>query len=294
MFKGSIVALVTPFSAGKVDEKSYVELIEWHIEQGTHGIVPCGTTGESATLTFEEHKRVVELCVNTVDKRIPVIAGAGSNSTAEATILTKYAADAGADAALLVSPYCNKPTQEGLYRHYMTIASSVSLPFFIYNVPGRTAMAVSPETIARLSTHENIIGVKDAVGNLSHTSNVIGLCGDDFTVLSGDDFLTFPMMAIGGKGVISVSANIVPNKISAMTDAFYAGEWDRAKELHYETQDLSSAMFIESNPIPVKTALALMGKINGELRLPLCEMSQMNNEKLQAVLRKMSLLDKPL
>jgi len=291
MFRGSIVAIVTPFRNGKFDERTYTDLINWHIEQGTHGIVSCGTTGESATLTHEEHGRVIEVAVAAAAKRIPVIAGTGSNATGEAIALTDHARQAGADAALLVCPYYNKPTQEGLYRHFMAVADAVDLPQFVYNVPGRTVSEVDADTMARLAAHQNIVGVKDAGGSLAKTADIIGLCGPDFIVLSGDDFVTLPMMAIGGRGVISVTANVVPDKIAALVEAAEAGDYDRARELHYQTRELSNAMFLESNPIPVKTALALMGKIEEEFRLPLCEMSHMNREKLQSAMRRMELIE---
>ncbi len=290
MLSGSIVALVTPFADGAIDEEKFTDLVNWHIEQGTRGIVACGTTGESATLSHEEHARVIDLCVEVVAGRIPVIAGAGSNSTSEAISLTMHAAEAGADAALLVTPYYNKPSQEGLYQHYKAIADAVDIPQIVYNVPGRTASEVSPETMARLARHKNIIGVKDAGGSLVKTADMIGLCEPDFIVLSGDDFLTVPMMSIGARGVISVTANIVPDKIAAMVDAADSGDFARARQLHYETRDLSNAMFFESNPTPVKTALAMMGKIREEFRLPLCQVSQMNREKIYSVMERMELI----
>ena len=232
---------------------------------------------------------MIELCVEITRKRIAVIAGSGSNSTAEAVSLTNSAATAGADAALLLSPYYNKPTQEGIYRHYKTVADAVDLPIFIYNVPGRTASEVKPETIARLAKHKNIAGLKEAGGDLEKTTETMALCGPDFTVLSGDDALTFPMMAMGARGVISVTANVVPGKIAELTASAQAGDMARARELHYETRELTGAMFLETNPIPVKTALAIMGRIREEFRLPLCEMSQTNREKLQTTLLKMGL-----
>jgi len=290
MFSGSIVALVTPFDNGRIDEEKFTDLINWHIEQGTRGIVACGTTGESATLSHEEHARVIDLCVEVCAGRIPVIAGTGSNSTSEAISLTIHAAEAGADAALLVTPYYNKPSQEGLYQHYKAIADAVDIPQIVYNVPGRTASEVLPETMARLAGHKNIIGVKDAGGSLVKTADTIGLCEPGFIVLSGDDFLTVPMISIGAKGVISVTANIVPGKIAAMVDAANSGDFARARQLHYETRELSNAMFFESNPTPVKTALAMMGKIREEFRAPLCPISQMNREKLYSVMARMELV----
>ncbi len=290
MFKGSIVAIVTPFKDGKIDEKAYTDLINWQIEEGSSGIVPCGSTGESATLTHEEHARVINLCVEVVNKRVSVIAGSGSNSTAEAIELTKVAAKAGADAALLLSPYYNKPTQEGIFQHYWAIADAVDIPQFIYNVPGRTASEVSSTTMARLAEHPNIVGLKEAGGDLAKTADTISMCGPDFTILSGDDALTYPMMALGAKGVISVTANVAPNKIAALVSAIDEGDIAGARRLHFETRELTNAMFYETNPIPVKTALAAMGRIEAEFRLPLCAMSQMNKEKLRAVLNRMGLV----
>lgn len=291
MFKGSIVAIVTPFKDGEVDEKAYADLINWQIEEGSSGIVPCGSTGEAATLTHEEHARVINLCVEVVNKRVSVIAGSGSNSTAEAILLTKVAAKAGADAALLLSPYYNKPTQEGIYQHYRAIAEAVDIPQFIYNVPGRTASEVSSMTMARLTEHPNIVGLKEAGGDLGKTADTIAMCGPDFTILSGDDALTYPMMLLGAKGVISVTANVAPNKIAALVSAVESGDMAEARRLHFETRELTNAMFYETNPIPVKTALAAMGRIEGEFRLPLCAMPQMSKEKLQLVLNRMGLVE---
>lgn len=290
MFRGSIVALVTPFKDGKVDEVAFADLINWLIGQGSDGFVPCGTTGESATLTHDEHARVVELCVEVVNRRVPVIAGAGSNSTAEAIRLTEGAAASGADGALLLSPYYNKPTQEGLYRHYRAVADAVDIPQFIYNIPGRTACELSPLTLSRLAEHKNIVGVKDAVGDLTKTSQVISLCGPEFIILSGDDALTFPMMALGARGSISALANIVPAEVAAMTGAMNEGDVATGRRLHFELMDLMEALFLETNPIPVKTALAMMKRIAEEFRLPLCEMSRMNREKLQTALHKKGLI----
>jgi 4-hydroxy-tetrahydrodipicolinate synthase len=290
MFKGSIVALVTPFRGGAVDETAFAGHINWVIGAGAGGVVPCGTTGESATLTHAEHHRVVELCVEVVNKRVPVIAGTGSNSTAEAIDLTRHAAKAGADGALLLSPYYNKPTQEGLYRHYMAVADAVDLPQLVYNIPGRTAVEIFPSTMARLSAHKNIVGVKDAVGNLGKTSETILLCGPEFLVLSGDDGLTLPMMALGAHGVISATANLIPGRMAALVRAAAEGDFAEARRIHYDAVGLMDAMFIETNPIPVKTALAMMGKMAEEFRLPLCPMAQMNREKLSMALRKAGLI----
>ncbi|MBI5047435.1 MAG: 4-hydroxy-tetrahydrodipicolinate synthase [Deltaproteobacteria bacterium] len=280
MFKGSMTAIVTPFKNGRLDEKAFKGLIEFQIKNGTDGIVPCGTTGESATLSYEEHERVVELAVEHVNGRIPVIAGTGSNSTAETIMLTKHAERAGADAALLITPYYNKPTQEGLYQHYKAAAKEVKIPIILYNVPGRTGVNMLPETVARLSEVKNIIGIKEATGNLQQVSDTIELCRKGFIILSGDDFITLPILGIGGHGVISVTSNITPKDIKQMCDAFFDGNLEKARKLHYKLQPLHRAMFMETNPIPVKTALAMMGKIEEELRLPLVRMGEVNKKKL--------------
>jgi len=284
MLKGSIVAIVTPFKKGKVDEKALGDLIEWHIAQGTNGIVPCGTTGEASTLDYKEHYRVIDITVKTVNKRIPVIAGTGANATDETIMITKQAKKSGADAALLVSPYYNKPTQEGLYRHYKAVAESVDIPIVLYNVPGRTAVNILPSTVARLAEIENIVAIKEATGDMKQVSEVIRLCRDRITVISGDDFTTLTLLALGGKGVISVSANVAPKDISMMCSLWMKGQHDRSRAIHYKLEPLNAAMFIETNPIPVKTALAMMGKIQEEFRLPLCEMSSANKDKLRKVL----------
>lgn len=290
MLKGSIVAIVTPFKDGKVDEKAFGDLIEWHIAQGTDAIVPCGTTGESATLEYEEHYRVIKIAIEVVNKRIPVVAGTGANSTEETIMITKKAEELGADAALLVAPYYNKPTQEGLYRHYKKVAESVELPLVLYNVPGRTAVNIAPTTVARLAEFDNIIAIKEASGSMRQVSDIIRLCGDKITVLSGDDFTTFPLIMLGGKGVISVVANIVPSRVAEMCRLANEGKVEEARKIHYELEPLNAAMFFETNPIPVKTALALMGKINEEFRLPLCEMAPENKEKLREILKNYNLI----
>jgi 4-hydroxy-tetrahydrodipicolinate synthase len=290
MFKGSIVAIVTPFKKGKVDEKALGDLIEWHIAEGTNAIVPCGTTGESATLDYKEHFRVIEFTIKKVKKRVPVIAGTGANATDETIMITKQAKKAGADGVLLVSPYYNKPTQEGLYRHYKAVAEAVKIPIVLYNVPGRTAVNMLPATVARLAEIRNIVAIKEATGDMRQVSEVIRLCGDRITVLSGDDFTTLPLMALGGKGVISVSANIVPKLVSRMCALWEKGKFDEARKIHYTLEPLNAAMFIETNPIPVKTALAMMGKIREEFRLPLCEMAPQNRDKLAKVLKESRLL----
>ena len=292
MFKGSIVAIVTPFKNGKFDEKAFKSLIEWHISEGTDGIVPCGTTGESATLDYEEHYRVIEVTIKTVKGRIPVIAGTGANSTDETIMITKKAKQLGADAALLVTPYYNKPTQEGLYRHYKKVAEAVNIPQILYNVPGRTAVNMLPSTVARLAEIKNIVGIKEATGDMKQVSEVIRLCGNRITVLSGDDFTTLPLLALGGKGVISVSANVAPRDVSAMCNAWEQGDIVRARKLHFKLEPLNSAMFIETNPIPAKTALNMMGKIQEEFKLPLCQMSDDNKEKLRKILINQGVLKK--
>lgn len=290
VFQGSLVALVTPFRNGKVDEPTLKELVEFQIAGGTDAIVPCGTTGESPTLDHEEHRNVIDLVIRAVNKRIPVVAGTGSNSTAEAISLTKHAKAAGADAALIVLPYYNKPTQKGLIEHCRAIADAVTLPLILYNIPGRTGVNMLPETVAQLAEHPNIVGMKEATGNLEQMTQDIVLCGDKLSFLSGDDTLTLPLMSVGGRGIISVVANIVPKDVADMTHAFLSGDWKRARELHLKLFPLSQAMFIETNPIPVKTALAMMGKIREEFRLPLCSMVEANRKKLEAALRNYGLL----
>ncbi|OGP32199.1 MAG: 4-hydroxy-tetrahydrodipicolinate synthase [Deltaproteobacteria bacterium GWC2_42_11] len=290
MFKGSMAAIVTPFKNGKVDEKALRNLIEFQLKNGTDAIVPCGTTGESATLSYEEHDRVIELTIEIVDKRVPVIAGTGSNSTSETIMLTKHAAKTGADAALLITPYYNKPTQEGLYQHYKAVAEAVDIPQILYNVPGRTCVNMLPETVARLSEIKNIIGIKEATGSLQQVSDTIEKCRKDFIILSGDDFTTFPLFAIGGHGVISVTANIAPRDVANMFDAFEVADFEEAKRLHYKLQPLHRAMFYETNPIPAKTALAMMGMIKEEFRLPLVKMGKNNREKLKGVLKDYGLI----
>ncbi len=285
MFEGSMVALVTPFKDGQVDEKRLRDLVEFHIENNTSALVPCGTTGESATLSMEEHERVIEIAIEAARKRIPVIAGTGSNNTAEAIELTRHAKKAGADAALLISPYYNKPTQKGLYLHFKAIAEAVDIPLILYNIQSRTAVNIEPETFAKLAQIKNIVGVKEASGNLEQMSRIRQLVGDDFDIISGDDALTLPLFAIGGTGVISVVANIVPKDVADMCAAFKRGNIKQAQELHYKLLPLIKAMFIETNPIPVKTAMGLLGMIDPELRLPLCPMSEENLAKLMNALK---------
>lgn len=296
MFKGSIVAIVTPFSAsgGKnlvVDEKKLRELIEFHIKNGTSGIVPCGTTGESATLSFQEHDKVIEITIEQVKKRVPVIAGTGSNSTEEAIMLTRHAARAGADASLQVSPYYNRPTQKGLYEHFKAIANSVEIPIILYNIASRTGVNIEPETIAKLARDcKNIVGVKEASGNLDQMSRIKALCPANFNLISGDDSLTLPILSIGGTGIISVVANIVPKDVANLVSEFEKGNIQKAQEIHYKLLPLIKAMFIETNPIPVKTAMGLLGMCEPDLRLPLCPVSEENLEKLKKALKDYGLL----
>ena len=290
MFKGSIVAIITPFKDGKVDEETYRELIEFQIENGTNAIVPCGTTGESATLSMEEHSRVIDIAIKAVNKRVPVIAGTGGNNTTEAIELTKHAKSAGADASLQVTPYYNKPTQEGLYQHFKAIANAVPLPQVLYNVPGRTGVNMLPETVARLAEMPEVVAVKEASANLGQMAEIVRLAGEKITLLSGDDNVTLPVLAIGGKGVVSVVANIVPKDTADMVNAWEEGNIERAKELFYKLFPLCQAMFYETNPIPVKTSLALMGKIQDELRLPLTPMASANLERLKKALQDYGLI----
>ncbi len=281
MFQGLYVAIVTPFKNGKIDEESYAKLIEMHAQAGTDGIVPAGTTGESPTLTPEEHEHLIELTVKLVNKRMKVMAGTGSNSTAEAVEYTVAAEKAGADAALVVNPYYNKPTQKGLYEHFKAVAESVKIPVIVYNIMGRTGVNVSTETMAKLSKIPNIKGVKEASGDLSQMTDVVRQCGEGFDVLSGDDALTLPLLAVGGKGIVSVVGNIIPKEVRAMVEAFNSGDIKKARELNYKMLPLVKAMFIETNPIPVKAAMEMMGLIDGEIRLPMTKLEGENLKKLK-------------
>ena len=284
-FRGAFVAIVTPFIDGKLDEQGLQDLIEFQIAGGTHGIVPCGTTGESATMSHAEHHRVVELTIKTVAGRVPVLAGTGSNSTSESIELTRAAKEAGADGALMITPYYNKPSQEGLYQHFKAVAEAVDIPIILYNVPSRTAVNMLPETVARCARIANIVGVKEATADLNQISQVIRLCPKDFAVMSGDDFTSMPTVMIGGTGVISVTSNVAPRDMAAMMDAALAGDIAKAQELHYKLLPLMQAMFIDTNPVPAKTSLAMMGKIKSGLpRLPLYKMNEANEEKLKKVL----------
>ena len=290
MFSGSFVAIVTPFSKGKFDEKTMADLIEFHISHGTHGIVPCGTTGESATLTPDEHERVVAVTVEVVNKRIPVIAGTGSNSTDEAITFTKHAKAIGADGALLITPYYNKPTQEGLFRHFEAVAKAVDLPQILYNIPGRTSINMLPTTTARLSQVPNIVGIKEGSGSLQQVSEIIHQSKSDFLVLAGDDPLTLPMMALGGKGVITVTANVAPTDMANMVLAALKGDFEQARTLHFKLTPLFSALFLETNPIPVKAALAIMGKMSEEVRLPLTPLADEYRPQLRKALQQAGVL----
>ena len=290
MFSGAFTAIVTPFKDGQVDEKAFKGLIRFGLDGGVSGFVPCGTTGESPTLSHEEHNRVVEMTVKEVAGQVKIIAGTGSNSTEEAISLTRHAKKVGVDAALLVSPYYNKPTQEGLYRHFKAIAEAVDIPLVLYNIQGRTGVNIENSTMEKLSRLPNIVGVKEASGSILQMSEVIRLCGPDFDVLSGDDQMTFPLMALGGKGVISVVTNIIPDKMSALVRHMLAGEIDKARAIHFEIFELCQAMFVETNPIPIKAALGLMGKIEPEFRLPLCPPASASLEKIRNVLSKLNLI----
>ena len=280
MFTGSLVAIVTPFRKGKVDERAFGDLIEWQIVNGTNGIVPCGTTGESATLTHDEHHRVVKLAVEVANRRVPVIAGTGSNSTDEAISLTRHAKEAGADGALLITPYYNKPTQEGLYRHYKAVAEAVEIPQILYNIPGRTGVNMLPATVARLCGMKNIVGVKEGSGSVQQASEIAQCCGDRIMVLSGDDALTLPMMAVGGKGVITVTANVMPKEMAQLVSSFLAGRIEEARQIHFKLSPLFTALFYETNPIPVKEALGM----------PLCAMGTETRNQLTRVLKDMRLI----
>ena len=291
MFSGSIVAMITPFDEhNQVDERGIKELVEFHINNGTDAIVPCGTTGESPTLSHEEHKKVIEYTIKAVGGRIPVIAGTGSNSTTETLDLTASARDMGADGVLLVMPYYNKPTQKGLYLHFKTIVEKVDIPAVIYNIPSRSGVNMLPSTLAELSELKNIVAVKEASGNLEQMAEIVYLCGEKITLLSGDDKIILPVMSIGGKGVISVVANIIPDKVSSIIKAYQRGNYQDALEMFQNVvYPLSRTMFYETNPIPVKTAARLMGLPSGDLRLPLTDMEESNFKKLKEDLKRFSL-----
>ncbi|MCZ6781705.1 MAG: 4-hydroxy-tetrahydrodipicolinate synthase [Proteobacteria bacterium] len=290
MFEGVLTALVTPFSNDAVDEKALSDLVETQIAAGVDGLVPCGSTGESATLSHAEHQRVVEIVVEAARGRVPVVAGTGSNNTREAIALTLHAREAGADGALLISPYYNKPTQEGIVAHFEAVASEAALPLIVYNIQGRTASNILAETMARLAEIEHVVGAKEACGDIDQIAHVIALCPDEFTVLSGDDAWTLPVLAIGGRGVISTSSNVAPTEVGDLVRAFRSGDPDRARAIHRKLLPLFDALFCETNPIPVKAALALMGRIEPGIRLPLLPLSERNRERLQVVLKETGLL----
>jgi 4-hydroxy-tetrahydrodipicolinate synthase len=290
MFSGSMVALVTPFKDGSVDWESLEALVDFHLQNGTHGIVPCGTTGESATLSHKEHDDVIRAVINSVKKRIPVIAGTGSNSTDEAVRLTREAEKSGADGALMISPYYNRPTQEGIYQHYRKVASEVGIPIIVYNIPGRTGSKIEPETLARLAEIKNVAGVKEATGSVDQAIDVIRLCGERLAVYSGEDSLIFSLMALGGKGVISTVANIAPRECAALTDACMSGNWEEGRSVQFKLMPLIRSVFLETNPIPVKTALSLMGKCAADLRLPLTQLGEANLRKLSQTMREFGLI----
>lgn len=285
MFKGSCVAIVTPFKNGKIDRDALVRLVEFHAKNGTAAVVPCGTTGESATLSHKEHEEVVSITIEAAAKKVPVMAGAGSNSTAETIRMSKFAQDAGADAVLLITPYYNKPTQAGLIAHFEAVANSIRIPVILYNIPGRTAVDMLPETVAELAKRcKNIVGIKEATGSIDRVSQAVaGMPG--FTVLSGDDSLTLPMMSVGAQGVISVIANIIPGDVARMCKLALEGKFTEARGMHLKMFPLIKALFLETNPIPVKTAMEMMGLCGGELRLPMVPMSPANREKLAAALK---------
>lgn len=291
--QGSIVALVTPFNdEGMVDEPKLKELINWQIEKGTDGILVCGTTGESATLSHAEHRKIVELAVGAVKGKIPLVAGCGSNSTREALELTEYAKEVGADYALVITPYYNKPTQEGLYRHFRKISDSVDIPIIIYNVPSRTGSNILPETVLRIYNDcRNVIGIKEASGCLDQISKIMSLVDEKFILLSGSDEITLPILSVGARGVISVVANILPALTHELVSVFLSGDIQGARKIQLELYEIIKVLFIETNPIPVKTALESMGMIKANLRLPLCSMNEPNSNKLKEVLKKYKLID---
>jgi 4-hydroxy-tetrahydrodipicolinate synthase len=290
MFNGALTALVTPFRDGEVDARALRDLIEWQIQSGIDGLFPCGSTGESATLTHAEHDSVIKLTIEQVRKRVPVLAGTGSNSTAEAIRLTAAAREMGADGAVLLSPYYNKPTQEGIFRHYKTIAASVDLPLFVYNIPGRTASNIAPETFARLSEVKNIAGIKEASGSMDQTSDILKLCGDRLAIFSGDDALAVPLIALGAKGVMSTCSNVVPREMHDLAAAALAGDFAKAREIHFSLLPLMRSLFVETNPIPIKQALAFMGKCANELRMPLVPMTAGPAENLLVAMKGLRLV----
>ncbi|MEW6520464.1 MAG: 4-hydroxy-tetrahydrodipicolinate synthase [Thermodesulfobacteriota bacterium] len=290
-FRGAFVAIVTPFIDGQLDEQGLKDLIEFQIANGTHGIVPCGTTGESATLSHAEHHRVVELTIKTVGGRVPVLAGTGSNSTTETIELTRHAREAGADGALVITPYYNKPSQEGLYQHFKTVAEAVDLPLILYNVPSRTAVDMAAATVARCAEVDNIVGIKEATGDMNRACDVMRRCPRDFAVLSGDDFTALSLVLLGGTGVISVTSNVNPKGMADLMNAGLAGDVARAREIQYRLFPLMGAMFYDTNPVPAKKALELMGRIkSGAPRQPLWQMAEEPMNRMKAVLKEQNML----
>ncbi|MDB4989635.1 MAG: dihydrodipicolinate synthase [Myxococcaceae bacterium] len=284
MFEGTYTALITPFRDGEVDYAALAKLIERQVEGGVDGLVPCGSTGESATLSHDEHERVIDFTLEKANKRVKVIAGSGSNSTRETIRLTRFAADHGADGALLIAPYYNRPTQEGLYAHYAAVAEAVSIPQIVYNIPSRSAVNIAPETLARLSRSEAIVGVKESSGSLDQISHVFELCGPDFTVISGDDGLTLPIMAIGGSGAISVLSNLMPKQVSELVRAAAAGDYVKARQIHLQLAPVLRVLFLDGNPSGIKAAMALTGAASDETRLPLTKMTDGNRNALKRAL----------
>jgi 4-hydroxy-tetrahydrodipicolinate synthase len=291
MFRGSITALITPFKKGKIDEQAFQDFVNWQIEQGSHGLVPCGTTGESPTLTHDEHKRLVELCVEAAAGRVPVIAGAGSNSTQEAIDFTAHAKKAGAAAALVVTPYYNKPTQDGLILHYGLIANTVDLPIIIYNIPARCVIDMSIETMAKLAEHENIVGVKDATNDLSRPQKILQLVGPMFCQLSGEDGTAIGFLAQGGVGCISVTANIAPHLCAQLQDSWHLGNYEDAFRVRDILSPLHDSMFVETNPAPVKFAASLLGKCEPDVRLPLAPLKLNSKDRIEEAMRAAGLLN---
>lgn len=290
MFEGTYTALATPFRNAEVDYAALDKLVQAQVAAGVDGVVPCGSTGESATLSHEEHERVIAFVIEKAQKRVKVIAGTGSNSTRESIRLTRFAKEHGADGALLIAPYYNKPTQDGLYAHYAAIADAVELPQLVYNIPGRCAVNILPETLEKLSRLKNVVGVKEASGSIEQISRVVELCGPSFAVLAGDDGMTLPIMAVGGHGVISVVSLLAPKELCALVRSAQAGDYVTARALHFKLQPLIRAIFTETNPIPIKAAMAMLGMLDNELRLPLTPLTAPNADKLRTALAAFGLL----
>ena len=284
MFSGAFTALVTPFRNGEVDVEALEGMVEFQVQNGIHGLVPCGTTGETPAMSHAEDRLVISTVVRVANGRVPVIAGTGSNSTETAIKYTRMAEEVGADGSLQVSPYYNKPTQEGLYRHFAAVAENTNLPIILYNIPGRTSVTIDAETTARLAEIPNIVGTKEATLSMNMAMDVMSLCGEDFDVLSGDDPVTLPLMSLGGRGVISVASNVAPAAVSDMVNALLEGDWERGRELHYELLPLFRALFVETNPIPVKTAASILGLCSDEMRLPMIPLQGENLDTLRRVI----------